>query len=176
MNDELHTLYRFFNSESELLYIGITCQPGLRFKQHRRDKSWWHEVARIELEQFASRAELVEAEQRAVPAENPKYNIQLREPRVNHRPGFTKLESKRLVGMYFHSDEDRQWQGRVKGTLGGPQNLILVQLYEWLTGSPSVTKLVPADEMYEWTFYDDPEEWRNDYEYRIAPQRERTGG
>jgi hypothetical protein len=39
------TLYRFYDASGRLLYVGIAGNPGRRFAQHGRDKSWWSQVA-----------------------------------------------------------------------------------------------------------------------------------
>ncbi len=72
---ELHTLYRFFDQDGLLLYVGITCNPGVRFNAHRLTKTWWGDVASITLEKFSTRAELVAAESAAIIAERPLHNI-----------------------------------------------------------------------------------------------------
>lgn len=72
---ELHTLYRFYGRDDELLYVGITCNPGNRLNSHRRHKAWWRDVTRIALEQFESRVELATAELTAIRAEKPLHNI-----------------------------------------------------------------------------------------------------
>lgn len=174
MSDEVHTLYRFFDADGDLLYVGITCDPGSRFKQHRRGKSWWHEIARIELEQFSSRVELEQAEREAIPKENPKYNIKLRTGGTPAPPpGYRPDQAKGLVGLYFHSDDDLGWQGQVVGSVGGPKMILLVRLYSWISGCPSATKMYSANEMLEWDFYDNDVDWRYDYEHRIGPRRDR---
>jgi predicted GIY-YIG superfamily endonuclease len=68
-------LYSFKGRDGELLYIGITVDPPMRFRQHRSVKSWWDQVSDIHLEHFDSRSELLEAERAAIEAESPKYNI-----------------------------------------------------------------------------------------------------
>jgi predicted GIY-YIG superfamily endonuclease len=37
-------LYRFFDQDDNLLYVGITNSPWTRFNQHRSDKSWFFEI------------------------------------------------------------------------------------------------------------------------------------
>jgi len=89
---DLYILYRFFDPAGRLLYIGLTSDPGHRIKQHKRQKSWWLHVARMEVEHCASRGELVEAERLAIKQERPLYNVQgLKVPAsktaVEKRPG-----------------------------------------------------------------------------------------
>lgn len=70
-----HALYRFWDSSDVLLYVGITLNPGERWKQHRADKPWWSEVAKVTVENHPDRAAVLDAERDAILAEGPKYNI-----------------------------------------------------------------------------------------------------
>lgn len=70
-----HILYRFFNADGELLYIGVTQDPTARFKSHQHDKSWFSEVATSTMEHFTSRQELMAAELVAIQRESPRHNI-----------------------------------------------------------------------------------------------------
>lgn len=71
----MHTLYRFYNTAGDLLYVGITNNPPGRFGKHRQEKQWWSNVARITLEQYETRAELAQAESLAIRAERPIHNV-----------------------------------------------------------------------------------------------------
>lgn len=77
-----HILYRFYTAEDDLLYVGITCNPAGRFREHRGSKDWWYLVSRIELEHLDSRIALMAAERRAVAAENPIFNVQMKRPQT----------------------------------------------------------------------------------------------
>lgn len=70
-----HVLYRMFTADERLLYVGLTCNPPARFRQHRGASPWWSDVANIRLEHFATHQELVQAEQAAIQAEKPVYNV-----------------------------------------------------------------------------------------------------
>lgn len=70
-----HVLYRFFDADGALLYVGITMNAPARFGQHRDDKPWWADVARIDMEHFDSREEVLEAEAEAIIAEHPAHNV-----------------------------------------------------------------------------------------------------
>lgn len=72
---QAHALYRFYGQDGTLLYVGMTMDPGRRWKEHAADKSWWHEVADITVEQFATRDEVLEAERWAIIRGRPKYNV-----------------------------------------------------------------------------------------------------
>lgn len=68
-------LYRFFDAEDTLLYVGITNSPRTRFNNHRSDKSWFRHVVRSTMEHFGTREALEAAEIRAIQEEKPKHNI-----------------------------------------------------------------------------------------------------
>lgn len=72
------TLYRFFDADEVLLYIGIAGNPGRRFGQHSTGpdaKPWWHRVDHSTMEHFESRAEALEAEKAAIIDEHPLFNV-----------------------------------------------------------------------------------------------------
>lgn len=70
------TLYRFFDADRRLLYIGITSvQLILRWEQHRVDKPWWRQVAYAEFTHYDTRAEAIAAERAAIAAEDPVHNV-----------------------------------------------------------------------------------------------------
>ncbi|MEU4410701.1 GIY-YIG nuclease family protein [Streptosporangium sp. NPDC023963] len=70
-----HALYRFYDATGVLLYVGITADPGVRFKKHRGDKEWWTEVANIRIEKLPTRAAVLDAERRAIREERPLWNV-----------------------------------------------------------------------------------------------------
>ena len=77
MTDELVErcyLYRFFDLDERLLYVGITRDVGSRFSDHRRSSGWWSEVATCAIETTPGRAEAEYAEAVAILAERPLHN------------------------------------------------------------------------------------------------------
>jgi predicted GIY-YIG superfamily endonuclease len=85
---ETHALYRFFDAGGDLLYIGITNDPGRRWGRHATDKPWWIEVDRIELERYPDRTSVLDAEQKAIKEERPRYNVlhAAKPPAVDEHP------------------------------------------------------------------------------------------
>lgn len=79
---ETHTLYRFWNASDALLYVGITADPLARWKRHKDEKPWWHDVARVTIEHFGSREDVDTAETLAIQTESPQYNVAKRRLRV----------------------------------------------------------------------------------------------
>jgi predicted GIY-YIG superfamily endonuclease len=69
------SLYRFFNSAGDLLYIGITNRVPRRLDQHGDDKPWYLEVADVKVEHHPNRHAALAAEKTAIKTERPKYNV-----------------------------------------------------------------------------------------------------
>lgn len=67
-------LYRLYDSEGVLLYVGISRYPDERFKEHAGDKLWWHHVARKEITWHDNRVEALSSEAAAMKNERPLYN------------------------------------------------------------------------------------------------------
>ncbi len=73
-------LYRHFDQDDVLLYVGISITGVYRQRQHRDKTPWFNNIAKITLERgFDSIRELQIAENKAIVAENPKYNIRKRQ-------------------------------------------------------------------------------------------------
>ena len=70
-----HVLYRFYDTSGDLLYVGITADPVSRWRSHRGEKPWWHEVTNITLEVHPDRDTVLAAETIAIATEKPRYNI-----------------------------------------------------------------------------------------------------
>ena len=70
------TLYRYFDSDGKLLYVGITGDNVKRQSQHRRNAFWFGEIASATFVHFDSREEALEAEAAAIRYEKPAHNIQ----------------------------------------------------------------------------------------------------
>jgi hypothetical protein len=67
-------LYRHFNAEGDLLYVGMTLHVLSRQKDHLKTAEWANSIFQIIIEPFASREELIEAEALAIKSEYPKFN------------------------------------------------------------------------------------------------------
>lgn len=78
-------LYRHFNSEGVLLYVGISLNAVNRTKQHGKVSKWYEEISTITIQHYPNRKEAIEAEGIAVKSEGPLYNIQLRPKPEKHR-------------------------------------------------------------------------------------------
>jgi len=69
------TLYRYFDSEGQLLYVGITGDNTKRQSQHRRNSFWFGLIGSATFEHYDSRDEAFRAEAIAIRTEKPIHNI-----------------------------------------------------------------------------------------------------
>lgn len=74
--DRAHVLYRAYDENFSLLYVGITANPGVRLRKHAERKWWWGNVSQIQLQHFSSRDALEAAEREAIATESPVFNVQ----------------------------------------------------------------------------------------------------
>lgn len=68
-------LYRYFDNQDQLLYVGITSRGSRRFKEHESTQPWWAQVARATVEHHGDRDAALEAEREAIRCERPAYNV-----------------------------------------------------------------------------------------------------
>ena len=89
-------LYRHFDADGVLLYVGISNSAMKRLDEHRAASHWSLDIARVELKWFETRDEALSAEREAIMNESPRHNIH------HHRPAkFTTAGApKFLSGAY----------------------------------------------------------------------------
>lgn len=69
-------VYRLYDRDDRLLYVGITVQPEGRFRHHRNwHRDWWPEVDHVIWEEHDNRDEAKYAEAVAMILERPRKNI-----------------------------------------------------------------------------------------------------
>ena len=68
-------LYRYYDKDVNLLYVGMSSNALRRVKEHQKDKEWYWDIVKITIENFDMHHELVEAEKEAIAKEQPRYNI-----------------------------------------------------------------------------------------------------
>lgn len=72
--ESITSLYRHFDANRNLLYVGISLNAIARLEQHRQSR-WSGRIATVEIEYFQTRDEAIEAERKAIQIEQPKWNI-----------------------------------------------------------------------------------------------------
>jgi excinuclease UvrABC nuclease subunit len=80
-----HYLYRHFDKDDRLLYVGVSLRALQRLAQHRNHAHWFEQICRVEMEQFATRQGALAAERVAIEREKPLYNIQFSEQQAAAR-------------------------------------------------------------------------------------------
>src|SRR6516164_452235 len=69
-------VYQFYDAANEFLYVGFTGRLRARFRGHRTTaKLWRHEIARIEITWYDTRACALAAEGALIEWFKPRYNI-----------------------------------------------------------------------------------------------------
>lgn len=67
-------LYRHFDADGHLLYVGLSLKPMQRLEFHRgKGSEWLYEIARVEVEWLHSVGEAINAEDKAIRTEQPRY-------------------------------------------------------------------------------------------------------
>lgn len=118
MANDTHILYRFFDKDDVLLYVGITNNPKNRFKGHQKEKSWFNKVTHSTMEHFGSRNELEDAEVRAIQTEKPKYNV------VHTVQAVLKPELVRLRALRSHSRRISYARGADANSFPAPDGFV----------------------------------------------------
>lgn len=90
-------LYRHFNKAGILLYVGISSSFMNRTANHRANAHWFEEIARIDVEWFASREAALWAEDVAIRQENPLHNRARPEGRKGPKSRNPEIELQRQV-------------------------------------------------------------------------------
>lgn len=67
-------LYKLYDEEGVLIYVGISNLPHHRWSEHAGSKPWWHEVAERGIEWFDTRVEAELAEAQCISTYRPRYN------------------------------------------------------------------------------------------------------
>lgn len=80
-------VYRLWDEDGELLYVGITYDVRERWRHHNKHKPWWPQVAHERFDWYETRPEAEEAEVHAIVVGNPVHNVEKNWPsyKANYR-------------------------------------------------------------------------------------------
>jgi predicted GIY-YIG superfamily endonuclease len=67
-------LYRHFDANGQLLYIGVSLNPVQRMMQHSCGSDWFYDISRMTIEWIDSRYDALKAEHAAIIEEKPLHN------------------------------------------------------------------------------------------------------
>lgn len=68
-------IYRLYDADDLLLYVGVSLTVAQRLGSHRQTKAWWGDVVRITVEHAATRTEALELEADLIRDLKPLHNI-----------------------------------------------------------------------------------------------------
>ena len=72
----MESLYRHYDSNDNLLYIGVSLNALNRLSQHKRTGAWFNDISRVSIDKYETRQLVLDAEREAIVNESPKYNKQ----------------------------------------------------------------------------------------------------
>ena len=75
MSDKPVALYRHFDKDDQLLYIGVSANTMARLSQHQQTSQWLIKAVKMTTEWFGDRQIALEAEKIAIKKEKPIHNI-----------------------------------------------------------------------------------------------------
>lgn len=171
-------LYRHYDAQDRLLYVGISLSAVARLTQHKSVAHWSSDIVRLTIETFPTRELALEAERAAIEAEKPLHNVAHNADRARwevppfppelSRSYFMEDGEPHLVGVLVDAEGDEvqvdfSW---VEGApdfirIGGLQSLAVDDAtLEWLVNTREVA--------HEWAFkWRKTKHWR-DYLKKIA--------
>lgn len=113
-NDEPTALYRLYDANDVLLYLGITWNPDARMELHVLDKHWIHLVARRTVEWYPTRPTALAAEATATAIEKPLHDSSWRKSQRGDRPQWRDPEGQKRVeeGLTAEIEQGQHWLGK----------------------------------------------------------------
>lgn len=68
-------LYKHWNYDGVVIYVGITANPEQRLYNHKRNASWFKEVSQVSFKKFSNRLMARTAERYSIKTDKPAYNL-----------------------------------------------------------------------------------------------------
>jgi predicted GIY-YIG superfamily endonuclease len=83
---EKTSLYRHYDKEGRLLYVGISNNFMVRLAQHKGRSHWYWSISRVDVRHYRNRETAKMAEAQAIRIENPLHNVVRPKPKIGaHR-------------------------------------------------------------------------------------------
>lgn len=73
-------VYRAYDAEGTLLYVGCTVALDARMRDHEKNSPWWFFHCHLEVKRFASHKAALAEELRLIQTEHPRWNVRDRSP------------------------------------------------------------------------------------------------
>lgn len=142
------TLYRLFDANDRLLYIGIAERWTGRLAQHHADKTWFGDVARLTIEHHPDHTAALEAEAAAIRSERPEHNVM-----HNGQRSTSEQAPQPSAVMWVHVPRDRD-HGTYQGRLDSwDEDHYLVTWFSWYDGCETHSEIVSVDDIRGWRLY-----------------------
>ena len=123
-------LYRHYDKDRTLLYVGISLSSIQRLGQHKDNAHWFSQISIVEIEHFETRKEASDAEKIAISKENPLHNLyrptvteqktayqeskdDLVTRIVNFNPTYTPIDIVIILGMQKKAVQDEMDNGNL---------------------------------------------------------------
>lgn len=97
-------VYRAFNAEGVLLYVGSSINVAARIRAHYLDTPWWFAAKRFTFDAYDTVEEARAAEKHAIATEFPRWNIDGRSP---DHPDGCHLTRRDVARLYPEDDRRR---------------------------------------------------------------------
>jgi len=108
-----HYVYRVYDIEGRLIYVGCTHEPEARLKRHNKSSWWAPQIAKVRIKVYPSRKAGLAAETEARNTEHPRWNI---EARWIHRHDWTaQICADHITALENYAPDVRtpRYQGRI---------------------------------------------------------------
>lgn len=108
----LTQLYRHYDENDALLYVGISLSTINRLSQHKQHSDWFSNIRKVTVEEYLTRQDAIDAETRAIQEEKPKHNIRKQyTPPKKQKNLLTdeceKILTNKIVNFYpFYTEEE----------------------------------------------------------------------
>lgn len=96
------SVYRYYDRNGLLIYVGITNQGIGRNRQHNADKDWWRFVLRQDVTHFRTRQAALDEERNLIQQHRPPFNTQ-------HNPDVADRRAAYLALLADDKDYDDSW-------------------------------------------------------------------
>jgi len=127
-------LYRYYDSQDNLLYVGISICSIKRLKSHVKNSPWSADVSRMAIEKFNTREEALAAEAKAIREERPRFNVHHSGP---EKPKPKRAEANKMNGLKAWRESKGWSQNHLANTLNKKMNSKFTQAHisAWENGT-----------------------------------------
>ena len=117
---EKTAIYRHYDKDGVLLYVGLSLNPIKRLGQHRIHSLWFYSIARMEIEWAKTREAAAEKEYRAVRRERPLFNTVYNRPNSKLLGETVKTAEKAAPSVVEDTEPEPTPRPRVRPIEGPP--------------------------------------------------------